>query len=294
MRISTAYQYDTYSRDIARTQESYLAAQRQVATGKRINQPSDDPFGTGMILNLGNMREASAQYMKNLQNGKTFMNFTESALEEVTTGLRRAYQLAVAGANGATDQTAREGMVQEIQQIQKKLLDTANSKGPQGQYLFAGQTSNQQPLTLVGGVIQVNGGNTQVIIESAPGQVMQINSMVAQDMADAYNTLETLKANLQSGNTGALSGTDIAALQSAMDLFNNERGNVGAKLQEVQTGLSSMQRRSDEFTKAISDTEEVDMAEAIMNYQAAETAYTAALNVASQGFRLSLMDFING
>ncbi|MBX3119896.1 MAG: flagellar hook-associated protein FlgL [Fimbriimonadaceae bacterium] len=292
MRISTAYQYETYSRDIAKAQESYLAAQRAVTTGKRVNQPSDDPFGTGNILKLGNMRDASNQYMKNLQTGATFMKFTESALEETVTGLRRAYQLAVSGANGATDQTSRVGMVEEIQQIQKRLLDTANSRGPNGKYLFAGQTSDQQPLTLVGGVVQVNGGNTQVFVESAPGQTIQINSVVAQKMADAYNNLEELKNHLTSGDTGALSGIDIPALQGAMDGFNYERGKVGAKLKEVETGLAMMQRRSDEFTKAISDTEEVDMAEAIMKYQAAETAYTAALNVASQGFRLSLMDFI--
>ncbi len=294
MRISTAYQYDTYSRDIARAQQSYLKFQRQVSTGKRINSPSDDPFGTGTILNLGSLRDATTQYTKNLQSGKTFMSFTESALGEVVTGLRRAYQLAVGGANGATDQTGREGMVQEIGQIQKRLLDLANTKGAQGQYIFAGQTANQQPLTLVGGVPQVNGGNTDVIIESSPGQTIQINSIVAQKMADAYNQLESLKQHLNSGDTGALSGVDIPTLQASMDLFNTERGKVGAKLQEVETGLSMMQRRSDEFTQAISDTEEVDMADAIMKYQAAETAYTAALNVASQGFRLSLMDFING
>lgn len=292
MRISTAYQFDTYSRDIARAQQSYLAAQRQVSTGKRINTPSDDPFGTGTILNLGNLREASAQYMKNLENGRTFMNFTENALAEATTGIRRAYQLAVSGANGATDQTSRMGMVQEIQQIQKRLLDIANTKGPQGQYIFAGQTASQQPLTLVGNAPQVNGGDTFVFVESAPGQTIQINSIMAQEFANAYNKLEDLKNHLSSGDTGAISGVDISALQSAMDIFNRERGNVGAKLQEVQTGLEMMQRRSDEFSKAISDTEEVDMAEAITRYQAAETAYTAALNVASQGFRLSLMDFI--
>ena len=52
------------------------------------------------------------------------------------------------------------------------------------------------------------------------------------------------------------------------------------------------QRMQDDFAKHISDVEEVDIDQAITQYRQAEVAYQAALQVASQGFRLSLMDFI--
>ena len=54
------------------------------------------------------------------------------------------------------------------------------------------------------------------------------------------------------------------------------------------------QRRIDDFTQRISDVEDVDMAEAITQYQTAQTVYTAALQVASTTHQLSLMDFIRG
>jgi len=69
---------------------------------------------------------------------------------------------------------------------------------------------------------------------------------------------------------------------------------VGARLRTVDDLTERYIRMSDEFTKHISDVEEVDVDQAIMQYRLAETAYTAALQVASQGFRLSLMDFIRG
>ena len=106
--------------------------------------------------------------------------------------------------------------------------------------------------------------------------------------------MEHWKYKLQSGNTGAISGIDISALQNVMNQLDRERGGIGAKLQQVQTLQSDYQRRIDEFSKGISEIEDVDMATAITEYHLAETAYTAALNVASQGFRLSLMDFIQG
>jgi flagellar hook-associated protein 3 FlgL len=111
---------------------------------------------------------------------------------------------------------------------------------------------------------------------------------------DAYAALESLKNNLQGGNNGALSGIDIPAIQGAMDDFNRERGGIGAKLQQLTQQKTDYQRRIDELSVGISNVEDVDLAEAMVEYQLAETAYTAALNVASQGFGLSLMDFIRG
>jgi flagellin-like hook-associated protein FlgL len=52
-------------------------------------------------------------------------------------------------------------------------------------------------------------------------------------------------------------------------------------------------RRVDELKSGISDVEEVDLAEAIQQYQLAKNVYNAALSVASKGYDLSLMDFIN-
>ena len=70
------------------------------------------------------------------------------------------------------------------------------------------------------------------------------------------------------------------------------RAEVGSRMQTIEGLSAENTRRIDDFSKEISDHEDVDLAEAFVRYQHSETAYTAAMQIASQGMRLSLMDFM--
>lgn len=293
MRISTPYQYGTYSSDVARAQERYVGLQRQVATGKRINVLSDDPLGMASVLSLRSLKDGLAQYEKNLTAAKGQLGLAEASLGESHTLVRRAYELAVSGANGATDPKARLAMVSELNEIQKRLVDLGNTQGANGQYLFGGQITDQKPFTVETTGLVFNGDDFERSVEAAPGEILVASVPARQVVTDAYNAIESLKNHLQ-GDHNAISGVDIPALQASLDDINGLRGVVGARLGSVDQWMSDHARRRDELAVSISEIEEVDITEAIVQYQMAETAYSAALQVASQGFRLSLMDFIQG
>ena len=267
-------------------------SQRQVTTGKRIHSVSDDPFGATQVIGLRSLKAASEQYKKNVDTARGYLGFSEVALGESHDIMRRAYELAVRGANGATDQMAREGMVTEIQQLQQRILDLANARGPSGQYLFAGQDSGNKPFVLNGNSLTYGGDAFDVVVETSPTETLAINTKGDPLFIEAYDRLETLKNNLMGGNVSALSGVSIPELQTSMRDLNAARGVVGVKLQEVERLQADHVRRIDEFTRSISDVEDVDLAEAITKYQMSQVAYEAALNVAANGFKLSLMDFM--
>ena len=292
MRISTPYQYGTYTSDISQAQQRYLELQRQVSTGKRLERPSDDPLGLASTLSLRHLREGLDQYNENLTSAKSHLTISEGALGEMNTLMRRAYQLAVSGANGATDPSAKSSMVSELTEIQKRLVDLGNSQGTSGQYLFSGQMTDTKPFTVTVTGVVYNGDDLDRTVEAAPGETLVASVPGRQIFLDAHAAIESLKNHLQ-GDSNAISGVDIPAVQSSLDSINQLRGQVGARLQSVQQWLSDHQRRGDELSSAISDIEEVDITETIVQYQMAETAYGAALQVASQGFRLSLLDFIS-
>lgn len=294
MRISTAYQFDSYTNDIRLAQERLADAERQVSSGKRIETPSDDPLGTSRALSMRSYKSVTEQYQKNLQTAKGFLGYTESALSSTYDGVRRAYTLAVSGANSSTDQAGRNAMAQEITDIQARLVQQANTRGPSGQYIFAGQKTNAVPYTVSGTTVTYNGDANPMQVEVGAGEVMQVNTIPEPMFSDIYNKLETLKNNLLGGNVGAISGTSINDMQGAMDTVSAERGKIGANLRKIDDYTSQYTRRVDDLTQGISDIEEVDISQAIMKYQLAQTTYQGALNVASQGFRLSLMDFIRG
>ena len=123
---------------------------------------------------------------------------------------------------------------------------------------------------------------------------MAVNTKGDALFQTAYDRLETLKNSLIGGNVGAISGVSITELQDSQRQFSHARGVVGTKMKRVDDLTRDMDRRKDDLTQGISDVEEIDLSQAVMDYQLAQTAYQAALSVASQGFGLSLMDFIRG
>src|SRR5688572_23444555 len=133
MRISTGYQFESYSNQISASQARMFELQRQVASGKRFDEASDDPVATYSLLSFRTLRSGMEQYQKNLHMAKGFLGMTEGALAEANAIMRHGYELAVTGANAATDQTGRNAMVNEIIEMQKRLVDVANSRGSAGQ-----------------------------------------------------------------------------------------------------------------------------------------------------------------
>jgi flagellar hook-associated protein 3 FlgL len=294
MRVSTPYQFGSYASNIANAQARYVEVQNQLTTGKRINKPSDGPSDVTTSISTRTLRAAAERYKSNIERGQVNLQFAEESLGETATLMRKAYEIAVRGANGATDQTGREGMVRELTNIQNRLVSLGNTRGANDEYIFGGQVIDAPPFKAAGSVITYSGDQNLRHIETGPGETIVANVLVDQTYMDAYNRLESLKNNLIGGNTGAISGVDISAIQDSMKQLNEIRGDVGSRLANAESMLNDMSRRVDDFSKAVSDIEDVDMAQAVVDLRLAETAYQAALSVASQGYRMSLMDFISG
>lgn len=292
MRISTAFQFDRYNAQIAQAQSRYMDAERQVMTGKRLERPSDDPFATGLIVRKNSLKRAAEQVQSNIRVAKDYAGNTEQALGETHGLIRRAYQIAVGAANESVSFEAMQGMASEIEQMQGRMLQLANTRGGSGQFIFAGQENDQAPFAQASGSLVYSGDNDPVFIEIGPGESLRVNTDADDLFIDAYAALEQLKTNLRGGDRSAIAGVDIEELQSQMDVVLVARAQAGSAIQQVERLETAQTRRVDELTKQISDLEEVDMAEAIQSYKLAETAYQAALMASSRGFQLSLMDFM--
>ncbi len=292
MRIGFAHQYDVYRSDISRAQGQLFDSQRRVTTGKKILSLGDDPVGAASAIGLRRLRAASEQYGNNLLSAKGFLGMTESTLAEMTTLINRANELAVAGANGTLEQSAREGIVREITEIQKRLVDLGNTEGPGQRKLFAGQRTDTVPFVVDNGTLTYAGDANDLTVEISATETMTISTQLGTALPGIYSDLNRLKEHLQGGATGSISGESIPAMQQATRQITLLRATVGTRMQAVEQGVSHHTRRMDELSSQLSDVEDVDMSEAILDYKMAETAYQAALQSVSMISRLSLMDFM--
>jgi flagellar hook-associated protein 3 FlgL len=293
MRVTSGYQYDVYTRNIRDAQGKYFLAQQQVMSGKRFGRVSEDPIAALNAINAKSLRSRIEQLDKNLLVAKEYTGTTENVLGDMNSALQRAYALAIQGASDATTQESRDAMTNEIASLQQRVVDLANTRGLNGKYMFAGQASDTKPFDAAGGALTFNGDTLPVNVEVRPGETMRANLENADTFfSDIYTALENLRNNLIGGDIGAISDQDIDAVRNSIEQVGVARGANGTKLNEIDRLKVENGRRIDDLTKTVSDNEDVDLADAITKMQMAETAYTAALQVASQGFRLSLMDFM--
>lgn len=291
-RIGFLHQTETYASQIRAAQARYTAAQRQVMTGKRIESMSDDAIGGRVLLSAQALKGAAERFQKNTDVGLASLKFTESALGDMNSVVQRAYERAVVAANTSTTQEGRDAMAQEIVTLQQRLIDLGNTKTSNGDYIFAGQKTDTKPFTIAGATLNYNGDNNLRFVEVEVAETVPISTIAGTMVQDAYTALESLRVNLIGGNISAISGVDIQLLQDSGAAIGLARSEAGSRMTMLEARNDLHSRRIDDFTIAISDIEEIDISEAIVRYQSAETAYTAALQVTSQAYQLSLMDFL--
>jgi flagellar hook-associated protein 3 FlgL len=272
--------------------DNYRVAQQRVSSGKRINSLSDDPRGLSDVLTMRGVKASIEQYKTNLDRASTWLKTSESSLSEVGNLLNRANSLAISGASATTSMDSRRAMAVEVQTIRDQVFSLANSKGPTGGYLFAGTATDKQPFNITTTGIAFQGNSGTMKVEANANDAVTINTDAQQLFTTIYATLDQLKTNLEGGSTTTISDVSIKAVQDGISLLNNIRGDVGTRAKSVESFQNDHSRRIEELTSSISNLEDVDLSQAIMEYKSAETAYQASLQVMSQGFGLSLLNYI--
>lgn len=294
-RVSTGYQFQKMQSQVHRSGLAYFEAQKRVSTGKRINEISDDPNGFSQVVSMRSVKSGLAQYSTNLDRAKTWFTLSESAMQETSTLLNRANALAVSGANATAGQSERTAMAQEVTAIRDRLLQLSNTRNANGDYLFSGTATDTKPFSISGSTIAYAGNNAQVKVEAAPSELMTLSqSNVPTLYKDTYDRLTNMITALNSNDGSYLSNSSLNDIQTSIQQFNQSRGELGTKVRTLELYKDDHTRRIEELTSNVSDIEDVDLAQAITDYQSAQTAYQAALQMTSQGSRLSLMDFIRG
>lgn len=292
MRISTSYQYESSTTAIQNAQQTEVALQKELSTGKRINQPSDDPNGLYQSLTLSSLNNTLTQYNSNLTYAKQFLDESNNALTSVNSMASQAYQLAVQAANSTTSQDARQGMVNQVTQMQQQLVSLANSQGANGEHIFAGQKTKAAPFSVVSNALTYSGDANNINVEVGPGQTMAVNTQAGTMLTNLYNQLQTFKNDLSSGNVSALSNVDITNLQNSQTAVLQAQGAIGGNLQQVTTLTSANTLRSNELTAQISNLTDTNVAQVATQYQSAQTVYQAAITMAAQISTLSLTSYL--
>ena len=281
---------------LANAQDQQNESMLQMASGRRVNKPSDDPSAAAILVQNQAQSSQVDQFLRSADSVQAQLQTTDSTLNSVVLALQRAISLGVEGANGTLSDSNRASVVGELNGIQDQLIGLANLSF-QGQFVFAGTATQAQPFvadaTQPSGVrYDGNAGTNSVAV--GDGVSMQVNLPGSQIFAapgsDVFQAVHDLLTALQT-NTGI--DTAVSGVRAAFDQVTAQRvfyGNAMNQLQSQQTYLNSDKLLLSQQENAVGGA---DLAAATTNLLSAQNARSAALAAAGKISQLSLFDYLN-
>ena len=203
MRISTAQLYNAGVSGIDAQQSALSQTQQQVASGRRIQTPSDDPIAASQALTLSQAKDRITQYGDNISAAKDALSLNDSVLSQVTNVLQSLRTLVVQAGNPSLNDTDRASLATDAAGQLQTLIGVANTKDADGHYMFSGFAGNTQAFTTsASGAIVYNGDQGNRTLDVAPGRSMQASYNGSDVFQQVRNGNGSFAATASGTNTG--------------------------------------------------------------------------------------------
>lgn len=176
MRVSTNQMQIGAISAMTDQQSTLSKVQKQVASGKRVISPADDPVAIAQVINLQDSLKKTEQFQRNIDNAKGRLSLEEGVLEGVTKILQRVRELAVYGNNATQTNDTRSYISEEILQLAEEMVGQANTMDSDGEFLFGGSKGRFKPFSRddKGNYIYY-GDDTQRFVRVGPRRQIAIN-----------------------------------------------------------------------------------------------------------------------
>lgn len=286
---------------LANMQAAYARAGKlsdQLSSGRKLQVPSDDPSGAVAALGLRADARAQAQYSRNADDGLSWLNITDTALQSASSELRNAYVALIQGANsGVMNSDSRAAIASQIRANKDELIALANAT-----YLdrpvFGGATTNTQAFAATPdgtGAYAFLGDTATVSRRLDDNTTVRVDTPAASAFIDPatgkslFQSLDEIAARVESG---ADVSADITAMKGFAKQLTTAMADVGARQNRVQTLQNSANDAGISLQASISGIEDVDIAKTMMDLQMANMGYQASLGATSKVIQRTLLDFL--
>jgi len=172
-RVSHNLQTLSLLDSLRRNAMALFAEQNRMASGNRLNAPSDDPVLAAQALNLTQILDRQDQILANIRHADSFLSATDNAMTEISDLLTEAKTIAADMVNSVVRADERESQAELISGIIDQLIAVGN-RAYNGVQLFAGRATTTPPFERrYGGVIYVGdlGDLTTNIGGAAPATI---------------------------------------------------------------------------------------------------------------------------
>lgn len=331
-RVSNMMITDNSIRYIQNNLQRSARLQEQISSEKTILRPSDNPGQISHVMAVKGDTARNEQYMRNIDDGLSYLNQADSALGTVGEMLREAKTLALQGANDTTSPEDRNAIAEQIDKQINALVDLGNSSLG-GKYLFAGKKNDQPPFSRIDDQIYYRGNTDRVSREIVFGASYEIDAagVTAYDptgpigvfgkLADDPSTtlddpvnrisdpknpgqdmirvtggplevLKELRDNLRNNNTVAIDQS-LADLDDAIDTGLVQRVAVGARTNHLKAVQGQLEDQNAKMQEVLSNIQDADITKLAVEIAQSNLVYQASLMTSSKLLQTSLLNYFN-
>lgn len=252
-------------RQLSMVNSQNAKALEKLSSGYRINRAGDDAAGLAISEKMRAQIRGLNQAMRNAQDGISFIQTAEGALNEVHAILQRMRELAVQAATGTYTDEDRGNLQDEV----NRLIEELDRIGDQTEF---------NNMKIFDGTFETSGN----------GMVFHIGANKAQSM-----TMEISKLNAEELGVKDVSITDIpdandaiSAINDAINQVSKVRSKLGAVQNRLEHTINNLGVASENLTAAESRIRDVDMAAEMMEFTRTSIIGQAATAMLAQANQL--------
>lgn len=303
MRVSTSMIFDAGVSSMNKQSASLLHIQQQIASGRRILSPADDPVGAARVLEVTQSRDILAQYTANQDSAMSALGLAEGQLGSATEILQNVRELIIQAGSPSLTAANRDSIAVALRARYDNLMGIANAADGQGQFQFSGYQGSTKPFSgtvddlIAGAEITYAGDDGQRRIQVSATRLLEVSDsgsdvfMRTGSGESVFKTMATLIGQLEANNTTGLT-TAITKIGLAGDNILRVRAALGSRMNEVEALGYLNQDLSLQYDQTLSNLQDLDYAKAISDLTLKQNQLEAAQQSFSKISQLSLFDYL--
>lgn len=307
MRVSTSMIYDQGVSALQRQSAALLYTGQQIATGRKILTPADDPIASARALDVTQSRSVNQQFIVNQGYAEDALTLVEGQLVGAGEIIQYARDRVLAAGNPALSQSDRQSIATDLRAQFDAMLAIANTRDANGDHLFAGFKSNTSPFEKLTAnptdpaafdsvrydgdqgtrTMQVSSSRFMPVSFAGPDVFGANDSGVFAVLGEFINALEG-GGNLSNAVSKGLDGLD-----ASLDRVLTVRAQIGSQLVEVEQ-LGFIGSDLDlQYATTLSNLQDLDFNEAISRLTQQQTFLQAAQQSFLRITGLSLFNYLS-
>ncbi|MDO0821827.1 flagellar hook-associated protein FlgL [Desulfosporosinus nitroreducens] len=301
MRITNNMMTYNFLSSLNKSLEKANKIQMQLADGKALHAPSDDPIKVVRSLRFSTSMELNNQYTQNAQDAISWMDTTDDNMQDLSKIMINIKEQVIQASNGTNPTEAVQSIGRTVDNMINQMINIGNSQIG-GRYIFAGQNDRTPPFTRIGDTITYNGDNEKISMPIHPGEATPSQDSVNLTGTDVFgpglkilNDLIEIKNHLSSGTPADqqwLSDTGLALIEADTDKMLLSHTTLGSRMSIYEMAKNMLESSNTIIEGDQASNDSVDVARGIVDYKNAENVYKSALQIGARIMPMSLVDFL--